>query len=67
MQMHPCLLDDKSMTAWEDHATEQTFKGVIEVIGQTLSHTTATSFQAPRARGRLFLTHTPSDFASLNL
>lgn len=30
MQMHPCLLDDKSMTAWEGHGTEQTFKGVIE-------------------------------------
>jgi hypothetical protein len=34
MRMHPCLLDDRSVTAWEDHATEQTFKGVIEVIGQ---------------------------------
>lgn len=34
MQMYPCLLADNSMTSWEDHGTEQTFKGVIEVIGQ---------------------------------
>jgi hypothetical protein len=31
----PCLLSaDKSMTAWEHLATEKTFRGAIEVIGQ---------------------------------